>query len=121
MSRLDLGSKIQFRVPDDPIWYDGVIHAIKRGAVNGKEVLLGYIIDTGNDERVDEWQTDQRLDAINERVNERRTGDENAEETQAIVDEVEAEKDLPKSKVINHKVRHPEQYEVTKENIRPAE
>lgn len=121
MSKLDVGSKIQFRVPGDTTWYDGLVHGVKKGDSNGKEIILGYIVDTGNDERLDEWKTNQRDDAINERVNERLTGNETVDEVHAIVDDVTSAKDLPKSKIIKHSFRQPEQYEVTRDNIRLAE
>lgn len=121
MSKLDLGSKIQFRVPNDPTWYDGVLHAIKKTEVKGQERIVGYIVDTGNDAYLSEWETDQRDDEINKRVNEQLEGTETPDQIGVVVDEVLNAKDLPKSKVVKHTVRQPEQYEVDRDNIRVAE
>ncbi len=121
MSKLVLGAKIQFRVPNDSTWYDGVLHGIKKGDSNGKELILGYLVDTGNDAALSKWKTDQRTDEVNKRVNEQLDGTETPEQIQVIVDDVLAAKDLPKSKVVEHVDRQPEQYEVSRDNIRVAE
>ncbi len=130
MSKLVLGAKIQFRVPGDTTWYDGLLHGIKKGDSNGKEIILGYLVDTGNDARLDEHvynPRDREISARLDKVIQKSGGfdDKNTDEigemiTTAITD-IQKQKDLPKSETKVERVRQPEQYEVSRDNIRLAE
>lgn len=55
---ISIGDKVEYLVGDK--WKKGVVHGIKKAeAVKGPDITLGYLIDTGKDERVDEFVTEK--------------------------------------------------------------
>lgn len=55
---MKIGDKIEYKSGDK--WLPGVIHGIKKAeAVKGPDIVLGYLVDTGNDVRVDEIITEK--------------------------------------------------------------
>lgn len=117
MANLTIGSNVEY-TDDKGKKHKGVIHAVKRGDTGKGEVVLGYLVDTGNDVAVDEYHFDYRDREITKRIN-KLVGEGKTPREAAT--EVEKQKDLPKSKKGVDIVRQPEQVEVAPDNIRAIE
>ncbi len=60
---MKLGDKVEYKVGDK--WKTGIIHAVRKAeAVKGPDIVLGYLVDTGKDVRLDEVVTDEGKDNI---------------------------------------------------------
>jgi hypothetical protein len=54
---LESGAKVKYHTGDEK-WKNGVIHAVRKvDDIDGVPRVLTYLIDTGNDERIDEIVT----------------------------------------------------------------
>lgn len=55
---MQAGDKVEYKIGEK--WKAGVIHGVKKAeAVKGPDIVLGYLIDTGKDARVDEIITEK--------------------------------------------------------------
>ncbi len=125
---LELGAEVEYKTSSKKgaVWRKGIIHAIKKAeAVTGPDIILGYLVDTGKDEHVDEFKYSPRDRELTKRVNAamKKRGllaSENLEEAQKLVDELSKAKDLPKHEILIERNRQPEQIEVSPEDIRLA-
>lgn len=117
-----IGKKVEYKTTDAKgaeTWHTGVVHGIRKAeAVSGPDIVLGYLVDTGDDEHLSEWETDQRDDEINARINKKLKGTETTDEVNEIVEKIANAKDLPKSKKVKHSVRQPVQVDVLPDDIR---
>lgn len=111
---LQIGQKVEY-TDDSGKTKQGVIHGVQRGDTGKGEVVLSYLVDTGKDTRVDEYRTDPRNTEMNKRINE--LVEKGTDLTDAV-EKVQAQKDLPKSKVEVEKVRQPEQVQVAPDKVR---
>lgn len=97
----------------------GVIHAIQKADRGKGEVVVGYLVDTGNDVLTDEVITDPRSTEFSKRVDEIVKDKKNPINDHAeAAREVEKQKDLPKSKSVTEIVRQPEQLNVDPKDLR---
>lgn len=119
---ISIGTKVEYRRGDK--WLTGVVHGIKKAeAVKGPEIILGYLVDTGKDERVDEYKYNPRDMEIGNRIQvafgeQGITAMDNPDEALKIIDTISKAKDLPKSEIKMAKVRQPQQVEVLPDDIR---
>jgi hypothetical protein len=112
------GDKIQFMLPDKdgkPVWFDGVVHGVKQYEKNGLVEKVAYLIDTGRNERVDEYPFDHRDRELNKQIQaEQKKGADIHQAIKKVIDR----NDLPPSKLDVEISRQPEQIELTAEFIR---
>lgn len=113
---MQAGDKVEYKVGGK--WKSGIIHGVKKAEVKGSEQVVGYLIDTGKDERVDEVEYNKRDEVISQRIKDLES---KGSDRKAASEKVMAQKDLPKSVVEIKKIRHPEQVEVLPGDIKPAE
>lgn len=116
---IDLGANILYRSTDSKgveRWRKGVVHSVKKAeAVTGPDIVLGYLIDTGKDERVDEVTTTAADRELNKRV------EKHVSKGATIPEAVEkslAQGDLPEGGEETEVTRYPQQIEVKPEDLR---
>lgn len=128
MQKLVLGKEVSYKITDSrgkDQWRNGVIHAIRKVENGETERVVSYVIDTGKDASVDEMVYDERQVEVSKRVNAQLeksdlTGDDRIAASMEISKEVLKQKDLPKSELKTHTLRHPELVEVYPGNVKPA-
>ena len=114
MKTLDNGAKVKYRDANGEL-QKGVVHGVRKYEdAKGKVTKVTYLVDTGDDERVDEFKQDvrdieyaKRVDALVAK------GMDHKEASQ----KVEKEGGLPKSKVVTETVRQPLTVEVDANDI----
>ncbi len=125
MEELNIGQKVKYHL-DDKKWRTGSVHAVRKvDTSSGRQAVIAYLVDTGKDERVDEYSVNKRDVEISKRSAKlhRKYLAGSKPNPEKFFEEVEAisqQDDLPESKVEHHKVRQPEQVEVRPENIKPV-
>lgn len=60
----EIGDQVQYPDPDTGEIRIGVIHGVRKTETDGRTKIVGYLIDTGEDERVDEIITSEDEDNI---------------------------------------------------------
>lgn len=125
----EIGDKVKYKT-DKGGWKVGTVFAIrhydfKKEYFTNDGVKLSsisYLIDTGNDVRVDEVVHDPRVEKINELITKEveKTKARDPKKIGEIVHAVHTRTDLPESKITIEKIRQPEQVEVTPDHIKPA-
>ncbi len=119
MPRFQSGDKVKYLHPTSGKWKSGVVHGVRSAETDKGEVLLSYLIDTGNDERVDEFSHDLRSDEVTKRAHAIVADKKNPIDNFIdAVEEVSAHEDLPDSEVVTEKVRQPEQVDVLPANVK---
>lgn len=129
MNKLQIGAKVSYRDFDKAgkeKWKAGIIHGLTKVDTKSGPKVLAYVVDTGKDDRVDEYNYDVRGAEINKRVNaaldkKGLEGDERLLALPKTVEDVAAQKDLPKSKIVNETVRQPELVYVEPKDIKASE
>lgn len=114
---LEAGDKIQYF--QDGKWHKGVIHGVRNyeDAATNMITRITYLVDTGRNERVDEYPFDHRDREINKRVNAMVSkGKPHIEALNAVL----KHSDLPDNKPDVERVRQPEQIELPAEHIKPV-
>lgn len=119
----EAGHKIQYRLFDKngkEHWVPGIVHGVRRyeDAATNMITRITYLVDTGRDERVDEFPFDHRDREIERRANKLVSQGEDPVKAMSIVLN---RSDLPESKRDIELVRQPEQIELPAEHIRSAE
>lgn len=118
---LDIGSKVTYKDSKGK-QRSGVIHAVRKVDTKSGTRVVGYLVDTGKDERVDEIVRDPRGEFIAEKANEMVANPKDPTDNFLdAVDKVVEAGDLPKQKITVEKVRQPQQVEVDIKDIRAAE
>lgn len=126
MADIKIGDNVEYRVADTDDWETGVVHGIKKAeATDGSDIILGYLVDTGNDFDVQERHHDHRGTEITKRVvkmaeKNKKIKTDNKEFAKAVAQVDEENKDLPEPGITVEKIRQPEQVEIAPENIRLA-
>lgn len=96
----------------------GVVHGIQRAYVSGSFRIIGYVVDTGNDKRVDVHRRDLRGEAVGKKVTEIMEADSEKKLDEAV-ELAQQESGLPKAGITIEKVRQPEQVVVPLADVRP--
>ncbi len=107
MQTIPLGKEVTYRTADGKD-ATGTVHGVSTSeTADGEQFVLGYQIDTGRDDRVDEFPVDKRGQAINEQATEL-VEKEGISYQEALAKVVERDKNLPDEGITVEKVRHPE-------------
>lgn len=114
------GDKVEYKVGDQ--WRAGVIHGVKKAQdIHDRDLVLGYLVDTGEVARIDYVTHDKRDDAVTELANKIVDDPKNKiNNFMEAVEKVEKDEKLPKSKLVTEEIKQPKQVEVSPDNIRPA-
>lgn len=116
---LNLGTKVEYVDEHNRIKV-GVIHAVSATeSADGVVTARSYQIDTGNDERVDEFAHDLRDDEAAKQIN--ALLDKGVDPAEALERVIEKQDELPESKVVVDKVRHPVLVTVPASSVREAQ
>lgn len=117
MQALEPGTKVEYMAGGE--WKLGVVHGYRQyeteaGIVKG----VTYLIDTGEDERVDEYPFDHREREISRQMNDhmKKHNSTVPEAFQAVT----KKNDLPESKLDVERVRQPKQLEVSQQFVKPV-
>jgi hypothetical protein len=121
-----LGEEIEFMLPDKDgteHWFPGTIHGVRDYAeTETTYAKRTYLVDTGRDERLDEYTRDKLSDVVNERSAEIVADEDNPiDNFHDAINEVLTHDDLPESELYVEKVRQPEQLELIAESLRRPE
>lgn len=113
----NLGDTVEYNSPDGA--KIGLVHsATYQEDKRGDKYNIVYLIDTGNNVRVDVFKTDKRTEEINNRMQDIELDPVlEAEQYQEKLNEIIEAKDLPKSKIVETEIRQPELIEVAQEFI----
>lgn len=121
---LDIGDKVKYLNPKTGKKEIGTIFGIRKVEHKHKDIVLSYVVDTGNDARVDVYKIDQRGEEISQLLNEAKLSDpqlaNNSEAFFGALNKISNSKDLPEPGIIEEKVRQPEQVDVRPRDIEPA-
>lgn len=113
MSELEIGSQIEYERNGKV--HKGTIYAIKKiDNESGTPEVVGYLVDTGNDTRVDEHVTERRGEEIMRRVKKEIKSGSSVAAARA---KVLKQDDLPKQELVTKYTRQPEQVEIKPEEI----
>ena len=115
---IKIGSKVLYRADEKSEWLKGVVFAVRSyDDQRNKKLVTMYLVDTGNDERVDEVTTTAADRELNKRVEKHLNKGADIPEA---VDKAMAEGKLPTGKPQTEVTRYPEQVEVSPDNIKEA-
>lgn len=116
MVTIAIGDKVSYRFEGK--WREGIVHGTKtHEKPDGEVTQVSYLIDTGEDLRVDEYAFNPRQSEINRRV-EKLVKSKGKDHAEALA-EVSKQKDLPESKHDVEKVRQPVLIEVDQAEVKP--
>jgi hypothetical protein len=112
------GDEVEYLNPKTGKWKQGVVHGVRKIATEYGEQVLSYLVDTGEDERIDELPRNLRVEAIGEEID-RLIAEDNGLTDREIVDKAHAKKGLPKDKTFIDTFRQPETIDIKPEEVRP--
>lgn len=118
---LDLGSEVIYKDSKGKE-RSGVIHAVRKVDTKSGSRVIGYLVDTGKDERVDEIKHDVQGEFIADKANKMVANPKDPTDNFLdAVDKVVEAGNLPKKEIKVETVRQPQQVEVALKDIRAKE
>lgn len=117
MSKLEIGAKVTYTDQKTGKKKTGIIHGIRKAEdSSGNEHIISYLVDTGNDTRVDEYRRDLRGEEIGRRATKHH---EDGLDRETALEKAMSSKGLSAEGITIDRVRQPEQVDVRPADIQP--